>query len=256
MALLAAKPRRLCPVLTLDVIDHGALFPSQQRWDHKTDAFATTRWREGENVFGAIMTEVIQSVSALMTPATDVDTVLCCEQSCIAHIVLVGPSRRAVKVLGVLRELACSAVCEDKEDADTEQTAREDDHFPLEEWLANPLIARSAILPSPDDPGKGLVDSAGLRPENRCAQCWLVLESSGNILRGDELHDKQQKASEHSRTPVITAEVARFSRNTVEFRLFLPHGRASSTVPFRPFAPPPEFADRALGIGVVDAHAF
>src|ERR1039458_10379754 len=103
MTLLAAKPRRLRPVLTFDVIDHGALFPSQQSWDHKTDAFAAARWCEGANVFGAVMTEVIQSVSAVMTPATDIDTVLCCEQSCIAHIVLVGPSRGTMEVLGIFR---------------------------------------------------------------------------------------------------------------------------------------------------------
>jgi hypothetical protein len=70
-----------------------------------------------------------------------------------------------LKVLRVLRELARATAGENEEDADTEQTAREDDHFALEEWLANPLIAGSAIPPAPDDPGKGLVNATGLRLE-------------------------------------------------------------------------------------------
>ena len=66
----------------------------------------------------------------------------------------------------------------------------------------------------------------------------------------------EQKASEGGRTPVIAAEVSRFARNTVEFRLFLPHGRASSSVAVLRLSALTEFADSALGVGVIDTHAF
>ena len=229
MALLAAKPRRLRPVLTFDVIDHGALFPSQQRRDHQADAFAAPRWREGENVFGTVVAEVIQSVSALRTPAADVHAVPCGQQPGVADIVLVGPSRGAMEILGVLRELACAAACEHEENTDAEEAPREDDHFAFEEWPANPLILRSAIAPSPRDPREGLVDAARLRPQNRRTECGLILEAGGDVLRGDEVHDNEQKASERGRPPVIAAEVSGFARNTVEFRLFLRHESRSSS---------------------------
>ena len=103
MALLAAKPRRLRPVLTLDVIDDGALVPSQQRWDHQADAFAAPRWRERENVFRAVVAEVTQPVSALRAPSTDIDASLCVQETGLADVVFVGPSRGSVQVLRVLR---------------------------------------------------------------------------------------------------------------------------------------------------------
>ena len=256
MALLAAKTRCLRPVLTLDVIDHSALFPSQQRGDHKTNAFAAPRWREGENVFGTIVTEVIQSVSAFRTPAADVDAVFGCEQPGIAHIVLVGPLRGAMEVLSILREFACSAVREDEENTDTQETPCEHDHFALEERPANPLILRRAIAPPPRNPREGLVDAARFRPQNRCAQCSLILEPGRDVLRRYEVHDKEQKTSEGCRSPVIAAEISGFTRNTVEFRLFLPHGSGSLAVAVLHSCPLPEFADSAFGVGVIDTHAF
>src|SRR5471030_2649344 len=64
MALLAAETGRFRPVLPLDVVDHSTLVPRQQRRNHQADAFATACWREGENVFGAVMAEVTQPVSS------------------------------------------------------------------------------------------------------------------------------------------------------------------------------------------------
>src|SRR5260370_26446296 len=99
MALVAAKSRCLRPILTFDVIDHGALFPSQERRDYQTDALAAARGREGENVFRSVVTEVIQSASALGTPAADIDAVPCGEQPGVAHVVLVCPSRGTMQFL-------------------------------------------------------------------------------------------------------------------------------------------------------------
>src|ERR1700722_14436258 len=82
------------------------------------------------------------------------------------------------------------------------------------------------------------------------------MESGRDILRGDEVHDNEQKASERSRTPVIAAEISGRARNTVKFRLLLPHDRGSSSAPVLRLSALAEFADRAFGVGVVDTHAF
>jgi hypothetical protein len=71
-------------------------------------------------VFGTIVAEVIQSVSALGTPPADVDSVPCGEQPSVPDIVLVSPPRGAVEVLRILRELARATAGENEEDADTE----------------------------------------------------------------------------------------------------------------------------------------
>src|SRR5471032_2411783 len=105
IALLAAETGRFRPVLTLDVIDHSTLFPRQQRRNHQADAFATACWREGENVFGTVMAEIVQPMSAFGAPAADVDAVLCSEESGVPDIVFVGPARGAVEVFRVFRQL-------------------------------------------------------------------------------------------------------------------------------------------------------
>ena len=161
-----------------------------------------------------------------------------------------------MQILSILREFARSPVREDEENTDTEEAPCEYDHFAFEEWPANPLILRRAIAPPPCNPREGLVDAARLRPQNRCAECRLILEPGRDVLGGDEVHDNEQKASERRRTPVIAAEISGFARNAVEFRLFLPHGRGSSSAQVLRLGALPEFADSALGIGVVDSHAF
>src|SRR5471030_2265876 len=256
MALLAAEAGRFRPVLTLDVVDDSTLFPCQQRWNHQTDAFSAACWRERENVLGAVMTEVTQPVSSLRAPTADVDSVFCGEQPGVTDIVFVGPARGAVEILCVFCQLACAAAGEYEEDANARKTPCEDDHLALEERPANPLILRSAIAPSPRDPRERLVDTTRLRPQNRRAECWLILEFGGDVLRRDEVHDNEQQASERRRAPVVSAKISGFARNSVEFRLFLRHGCASSSTPILRLGALPELADHALGIGVVDAHAF
>src|SRR5471032_3194431 len=93
MTLLAAETGRFRPILALDVVDHSALFPRQQRRNHQTDAFAAACWRERENVFGTVMAEITQPVSSLRAPSANVDAVFCGEQSGLLDIVFVGPAR-------------------------------------------------------------------------------------------------------------------------------------------------------------------
>ena len=79
MALTAAKPRRLRPILTFDVIDHRALSPSQERRNHQAHAFAAPRWRERKNMLWPVVAEIAQAISAFPAPPTDVHAVLCGE---------------------------------------------------------------------------------------------------------------------------------------------------------------------------------
>ena len=159
MALTAAKPRRLRPIFTFDVIDHGALAPSQQRRNHQADAFATPGWRERENVLWPVVAEIAQAMSALPAPPTDIHAVLCGEKAGIPDILFVGPPGGAVEIFCVLRQLASTAPGEHEEDSDAQETPRENDHLALEKWPANLLILPGAIAPSPRDPGERLVDA-------------------------------------------------------------------------------------------------
>src|SRR5471030_261168 len=201
------------------------------------------------------MAEVTQPVSSLRAPPANVDSVFCGEQPCLPDIVFVGPACGAVEIFRVFRQLARATAGEYEENADARKTPCEDDHLAHEEWPANPLILRSAIAPSPRDPRERLVDATRLCPQNRRAECWLILEFGGDVLRRDEVHDNEQKASERRRAPVVSAKISGFARNSVELRLFLRHGCASSSTPILRLGALPELADHALGIGVVDAHA-
>src|SRR5471030_1770922 len=202
------------------------------------------------------MAEVTQPVSSLRAPPANVDSVFCGEQPCVPDIVFVGPARGAVEIFRVFRQLARTAAGEYEENAHARKTPCEDDHLALEERPANPLILRSAIAPSPRDPRERLVDTTRLRPQNRRAECWLVLEFGGDVLRRDEVHDNEQQAPERRRAPVVSAKISGFARNSVEFRLFLRHRCGSSSAPILRLGALPELADHALGIGVVDTHAF
>src|SRR6202034_530838 len=106
VASLRAKARSLRPVLTLDVIDHGALFPCEQRWDHQADAFAAPSRRERQDVFGAFVPEVVQMAGAFGTPAADEDAMPGGQQSGVADIAFISPARGTVQVLGLLCKLA------------------------------------------------------------------------------------------------------------------------------------------------------
>src|ERR1039458_5335497 len=102
MPLLATEPGRLRPVLALNVVDDGALLPSQQGWNDQADALAAARRGEGKNVLGAVVPEVVQVPGAFVVPAADVDATVCVEQSGGENVGFGGPPRRPVQIFGVL----------------------------------------------------------------------------------------------------------------------------------------------------------
>src|ERR1700687_395533 len=111
-------------------------------------------------MLGTVVAEIAHPVPALWAPPTDVNAVLCGEETGVLDIVFVGPSRGAVEVFCVLRQLARAATGEHEEDADAQEAPSEDDHLALEERPANPLILRRAIPPSPRNPRQPLGDAA------------------------------------------------------------------------------------------------
>ncbi len=59
-------------VLSLDVIDHCAFIPGQQRRDHQANTFAGPRGGERQNVFRPIVAKVVEAAGALVAPAAHV----------------------------------------------------------------------------------------------------------------------------------------------------------------------------------------
>ena len=55
---LRPETGRQLPVLTLDVVDDGGMWPGQQCRDDKTNALAGTGRRKGQHMFRAVMTEI------------------------------------------------------------------------------------------------------------------------------------------------------------------------------------------------------
>src|SRR5260370_33630498 len=81
MAALRAIASSLGPVLTFDVVDHGTLTPGKQRRDDQADAFAGTRRRKRENVFGSVVAQVVQAVRPLLEESADVNALRIRHQS-------------------------------------------------------------------------------------------------------------------------------------------------------------------------------
>ena len=73
-------------------------------------AFAAARRREGENVFRPVVAQVVKVIGGCIAPAADIDAAPGRDQSCGLNIVGICPARRAVNVLGVLRQLLCSPI--------------------------------------------------------------------------------------------------------------------------------------------------
>ena len=76
MTVFVAKPRRFGPVFAFYVVDDRALAPGQQSWYDQTDALATARGRECQNVFGPVMAKVVQSILLITPPSADVNAFL------------------------------------------------------------------------------------------------------------------------------------------------------------------------------------
>ena len=101
--MLGAKTRRLRPVLTLDVVDNGAFFPSKQRGDHQPDAFASYGLARTPERVRARCAGGNGAAPTFRAPPAHVDPCAWLSEAGLRHIVIVGPSRGAMQVIGVLR---------------------------------------------------------------------------------------------------------------------------------------------------------
>src|SRR5262249_33794168 len=115
MPLLRAEPGGLRPILALDVVDHGALAPREQRWYHEPDTFTRPRWREREYVLRAVVAEILQASRSRVVPSTDIYASAALEETGGLDILFGSPPRRSVKILSVFREALGVSIGEDKE---------------------------------------------------------------------------------------------------------------------------------------------
>ena len=99
---LVAESRGLGPVLALDVVDHAAIRPDEQRGQHQAHAFAGARGSERQDMRGAVVPQIMQPVLGFVEPSADVDALTGPHQTRAFDVSGGGPTRRAVKVLGVL----------------------------------------------------------------------------------------------------------------------------------------------------------
>ena len=77
------------PVLALDVMDDGRCRPAQQGRHDQADAFAAAGWRKGQDVFRALVAQVLVIVLA------EEHAGRLCEAG-LANVLRVRPARRAV----------------------------------------------------------------------------------------------------------------------------------------------------------------
>jgi len=149
---LATETSGLGPVLALDVIDHSALRPRQKRRNHDADALAATRGSKGEDVFRAVMSQIVKVVCGLFVPASNVDTASCLREVCFRDVRFRSPPSRSVEVFGILRErLGASEIQHKKEGTGSERTNHNDSSADQQRKLDS-KIARAALSPHPHKP--------------------------------------------------------------------------------------------------------
>ena len=93
---LAAETSGLGPVLPLDVVDHSALRPRQQGRDDDAHALAAPCGSKREDVFRAVVPQVVEVLDGLFVPASDIDALLCLDEIGFLDIGFGGPPRRTV----------------------------------------------------------------------------------------------------------------------------------------------------------------
>ena len=91
-------------------------------------------------MFGAVVSKITLPASALRAPPSDVNSMLRSEKTRLADIILVGPSRGAMKVFGIFCEFASAITSKQKEDTDAQETPNENDELAFKERPANPLM--------------------------------------------------------------------------------------------------------------------
>ena len=105
-----------------------------------------------------VVAQIVEVLAAIAAPGADINALPACSEPGIPDVVFIGPTRGAVQVLGILHQLAGAAIRHHEEDGNTSEAADEDDHFADEQRLPNTLVLGSGVVPSPDHPGKGLID--------------------------------------------------------------------------------------------------
>src|SRR5438477_13195842 len=101
---LTAKARRLGPVLALDVVDDCALVPCQECGNDKGYALALPCGCKSQHMFSTVVAQVVKVSVLFVIPTADIHSLFCIEKTCFPDVLLGGPARGAVQVLGVLRE--------------------------------------------------------------------------------------------------------------------------------------------------------
>src|SRR5215469_2846481 len=99
---LMAEAGRLAPVLPFDVIHNGALRPCEQSRDNESGPFAAASWREGQDVFGTIMFQVMEAIRRVVVPAADVNAGFAFQKRSVLDVLLRSPASRAVQVVRIL----------------------------------------------------------------------------------------------------------------------------------------------------------
>ncbi len=123
---LSPKTGGLSPVLTLDVVDDSGFRPRQESGDHQPHTFAAAGRGESQNMFGAVVPQVVQAL-ACGRPAAHENAVVRGEQAAGADIALLGPAGRTMQVLGVHGEQTRPAVRHRKEDTNGEKASGNQD---------------------------------------------------------------------------------------------------------------------------------
>ena len=149
---LAAETRGLGPILPLNVVDHGAFRPRQECRNDDAHALAAPCGSKREDVFRAVVPQVVEVLDGLFVPASDIHALLCLDEIGFLDIGFRGPPRRTVKVLGVFRERLCvREIQEKKEGAGGERPAHNDARAD-EQWKFDSNVRRASLRPHPDKP--------------------------------------------------------------------------------------------------------
>jgi len=184
---LATETRGLGPILTLNVVDHGAFRPRQECRNDDPYPFAASCRSKGENVFRAVVPQVVEVFDGLFVPASDIHALLRVNQIGFRDIGFRGPPRRTVKVLGVFRErLGASEIQEKKERAGGERAphnnARAD-----KQRKCDSNVPRASLRPHPYKPFIGRVNVGRAETNQGGAERGLIFEAPGNKLRGKDI---------------------------------------------------------------------
>ena len=184
---LAAETRGLGPILTLNVVDHGAFRPRQECRDDDPYPFAAPCGSKREDVFRAVVPQVVEVFDGLFVPAPDIHALCRLNQIGFRDIGFRGPPRRTMKVLGVFRErLGASEIQEKKERARGERAAHNNARADKQRKFDS-NVPRASLRPHPDKPFIRRVKVEGADTDQGGAERGLIFEAPRNKLRGKDI---------------------------------------------------------------------